>query len=221
MIVDTELKYRPNSLSEFVFPDEHVEEIIWAYVSGEITRSLILAGPYGTGKTLLTNLLPDAIEGKKAEVNKVPGTVLNSAADVKKHFCINKGFYNAFTINGQRFNYHIVEELNVAPANNASNKKQAIDALKIALEEYRGTDLTIFTTNELKNIDPGLRSRCHVVKVPPCKPDVFFARAKQIMVAEGAEIEDAILLSALEDVYTEHYDNRAYYKALEELLRAM
>ena len=57
-IVDTEMKYRPRNLEEYVFPNNEVREMALAYGSGEITRPLILSGTNGSGKTLLAGLIP-------------------------------------------------------------------------------------------------------------------------------------------------------------------
>ena len=93
------------------------------------------------------------------------------------------------------------------------------NAFRVALDKYIGTDLIIITTNEIAQIDKGIRSRCEVLDVPACSPIVFFPHAKMIMEKEGIEIEDAALLSALEAAYEIAPDNRGYYKVLDGLFR--
>jgi hypothetical protein len=83
-IVDTERKYRPTSLNEFVFPNAQVEEIVRAYGSGYVTRPLILSGQNGTGKSLLSELIPTAIEVFKPQVNRVKSCDLNSSNDIRQ-----------------------------------------------------------------------------------------------------------------------------------------
>jgi hypothetical protein len=87
------------------------------------------------------------------------------------------------------------------------------------LDDYRGIDITIMTTNELEKIDIGIRSRCEILHVPPCEPDVFFQYAKAIIQAEGYDIDDAALTVALDAVYEQRPDNRRYYQTLDAILR--
>ena len=76
-----------------------------------------------------------------------------------------------------------------------------------------------FWTNELEKIDIGIRSRCEILHVPPCEPDVFFPYAKAIIQAEGYDIDNAALTVALDAVYEQRPDNRRYYQTLDEILR--
>ena len=96
---------------------------------------------------------------------------------------------------------------------------KASDAFRVSLDDFRGVDMTIMTTNALEKIDIGVRSRCEVLHVPPCSPTTFLPRAKQIIEAEGYGIDDDTLLSALETAYEVKADNRNYYKTLDEILR--
>ena len=210
-IVDTEMKYRPRNLEEYVFPNNEVREMALAYGSGEITRPLILSGTNGSGKTLLAGLIPHQIEGGTAIINYVNSYDLNSNKEVEKHFTRNKQFDNLFTTNNQRYNYHIIEEVNF--------EGKASDAFRVALDDYRGVDMTIITTNSVAKIDVGVRSRCEILNVPPCEPQVFLPRAEQIISDEGYNIDDSTLLMVLEAAYEVNADNRGYYKVLDEILR--
>lgn len=210
-IVDTESKYRPRSLAEYVFPNEEVREMANAYGTGEITRPLILSGTNGCGKTLLAGLIPRQIEGGTAIINRVNSYDLDSNKEVEKQFTRNKQYDSLFTTNNQRYNYHVIEEVNF--------QGKASDAFRVALDDFRGVDMTIMTTNSVEKIDVGVRSRCEVLHVPPCEPHVFLQRAKQIINDEGYDVDDSTLLSALETAYDVKPDNRNYYKTLDEILR--
>jgi DNA polymerase III delta prime subunit len=210
-IVDTENKYRPRSLADFVFPNKHVEEVAKAYGTGEITRPLILSGTNGTGKSLLSELIPQQIEGFEPQINRVRSCDLNSSKEIYSQFARNKQFNKLFTINNQRYSYNVIEEVNF--------DTKARDAFRVVLDEYRGVDMTIMTTNEIGKIDVGVRSRCETLHVPPCEPHVFFPRAKAIIEAEGYSIDDDALMATLGAVYDAKADNRRYYQTIDEILR--
>ena len=210
-IIDTEYKYRPRTLSDFIFPNDEVREVATAYGSGSITRPLILSGTNGSGKSLLADLIPRQIEGFTPSINYVRSCDLNSNKEIHSQFTRNKYFDKLFTTNNQRYNYNIIEEVNF--------EAKASDAFRVVLDEYRGVDMTIMTTNAIGKVDIGVRSRCEVLHVPPCEPHVFFPRAKEIIEAEGYDIDDATLLSTLEAIYETTADNRRYYEKLDEILR--
>ena len=210
--IDTERKYSPAFIGDLIFPNAHVKSVITAYASGEVRRPLILCGRNGTGKSLIAKLLPKAIEGmEEVQVTHVKAHKLNSDSEVDELFSRNKMFDSLFTVNGQRFTYNVIEEMNSCI--------KGRNAFRIALDKYMGTDLTIITTNEIAQIDKGIRSRCEVLEVPACTPIIFFPHAKSIMENEGIEIEDSALLAALEASYEIAPDNRGYYKVLDSLFR--
>ena len=211
MFIDTEAKYSPKNINEYVFPNKHVENVVKAYASGKVTRPLILSGTNGTGKSLLADLIPKAIEGFTPQVNNVKAKDLNSDKEVIAQFTYNKHFNKLFTVNRQRFNYNVIQEVNF--------DVKARDAFRTVLDDYRGTDLTIMTTNEITKVDKGVRSRCEVLEVPAVSPELFLPHAKKIFEAEGVSIDEGALYEALEAVYDEKPDNREYYKKIDELFR--
>jgi len=210
MIVDTHKKYSPKSLNEFVYPNDEVKRVITQYASGEIARPLILHGTNGCGKSLLLELLPNAIEQKKAQVTRVLCSDLNDANDVHRIFGVNTRFDAMFKYN-EIFDYFIIDEFNI------TNKK-VVDALKIQLDRNLGRALTIISTNRLDLIDSGFQSRCKKLEIPPCTPSAFMPHAMKIFNGEKLTIDDAKLKIFLEDVYKKTRDNRKYYERIEELL---
>lgn len=213
MYIETEKKYCPKSLNDFVYPNKSVQSVVEAYASGQITRPLILCGAHGTGKTLLSKLIPNAIEGKDPFLDCIDSGDLNSKETVNRLFGNRKSFNACFTIKGQKLNYIIVQEMN--------EDIKARNQFRSAIDQYQDVDLTIITTNNINKVDTGLRSRCEVLEVPHCPAKVFFPRAKHIINNEGYDIDDAALLAALEAVEAVTPDNRAYYKKLDALLREM
>jgi DNA polymerase III delta prime subunit len=212
MFINTRIKYTPQSLDEFVFPNEETRELATAYASGQLDKPLILHGVSGGGKSLLQKLIPNAIEGREASIKKVRCADLKTASDVHDLYGRNKQFNRTFTDDGQRFNYIIIEEF-------FFTNKRLVDAFKIELDETLGTDLTIISTNRFDMIDEGIVSRSEPLEIHPCEPHVFFPHAKKMFELEGVEIDDAELMKCLEVTHTLKADNRKYYSAIDAKFR--
>ena len=212
MIINTAKKYSPKSLNEFIYPNNEVRDLVTAYASGDIERPLILYGSSGSGKSLLQRLIPQAIESKETQVNKVICSDLKLPRDIHELYGRNKQFNNVFTVNDQRYNYFIIEEFYMKSI-------RLNDALKIELDASLGTDLTIFSTNRFELIDSGVLSRSEVLEVQPCTPSIFFPHAKKIMQAEEIDISDYDLLVKLNAIYVPYKDNRKYYSMMDALIR--
>ena len=199
-------------MSEFIFPNAEAKEIAEAYASGEIEQPLILHGTNGTGKSLLQRLIPNAIEKSEASLQVVKCADLKSASDIHNLYGRNKHFNRTFTIDGQRFNYIIIEEF-------LMTNRRMIDALKIEIDQTLGTDLTILSTNRFDKIDYGIVSRAIDLELIPCEPQIFFPHAKKMFLSEGVEYDDQKLLKSLEVTYSLSRDNRKYYQAIDSLFR--
>jgi replication-associated recombination protein RarA len=213
--MNTEYKYRPKTIGEFVFATPQLERQIRRYTNGHSTTPLILYGKHGTGKSLLANLIPKAIDGDKVIVSRVNAEDLNHADDVRREFSRTSIFDSIFyPPDGQKNHYTIVNELN--------DITKAKGALRDCLDLMRdsGMQLCIFTTNELEKLDIGLRSRAESVEVVAAPPDVFFERAQHILHSEGVDVANDNLMEVLQAVYESDCDNRAYYRALDKIIDA-
>jgi replication-associated recombination protein RarA len=211
--MNTQYKHRPKHIDDFVFPTDNVEKRIRSYVKGETVRPLVMYGKNGTGKSTLATLIPQAIDGPNVSITRINAEDLNSNAEVRKRFSRSRIFDKFFEPDGQSRNYTIVEEVNFDP--------KAKGALRTSLDEMEGRDLFIFTTNEIEKLDEGLLSRAEVLEVPPAPPERFLSHAQKILSSEGIELDDEAVSEILESVYDLHNDNRAYYKALDELISEM
>ncbi len=211
MYIDSMTKYRPQTLSEFVYPNEETKELVEAYASGEMKSSLILHGASGCGKSLLQELIPNAIENSNANLQRVLCADIQTAKDVHELYGKNKKFDNLFKDN-DHFNYIIIEEFLI------TNQKIS-DAFKIELDKRNGVDLTIISTNYFDKVDKGIVSRSIELELIACEPKKFFPHAKRIFDSEGVHIDYSVLMNCLEVTYTLNQDNRKYYRAIDKLLR--
>jgi len=205
-------RYRPRSIDEYVFANKEVEQQVRRYTDGKTTLPLVLHGKHGTGKSLLAELIPKAIDGENVSVNKINAEDLNNKKEVRTKFSRAVNFDRLFSVNGQRMGYTVVEEVNFDPS--------AKGALRTCLDEMAERELYIFTTNEVGKIDKGLLSRAEVLEVPPATPERFLPRAQHILRSEGVDLDDSVIYEVLESVYDVEYDNRKYYKVLDEIIEA-
>jgi replication-associated recombination protein RarA len=210
--MNTNYKYRPKTIDEFVFATPKLELQIKRYADGKTILPLVLHGEYGTGKSLLAELIPKAIDGDEVSINYVNAEELNNAKEVREKFFRQPLFDKLFSENEQKNSYTVVEEVNFDP--------KAKGALRVCLDGMAQRELFIFTTNEVEKIDRGLLSRAEVVEVLPAPPDRFFNRAQHILRSEGVDLDDSVLRDVLDTVYENDYDNRAYYRALDEIIEA-
>lgn len=209
--INSQYKYRPKNLVEFIFPNDKVRDVVMAYASGNIRRPLLLSGPNGTGKSLLSQLIPCAIEGRNIEVKKWTADDLQKSEKLSQAFDYSAHFSRLFAPDGQRMRYHLIEEMN--------SKMRQTDKLKVILDTESEHDLTFITTNAVNNIDIGLRSRCEILTVEPCTPDLFLPHAMKIFEKEKIDIDETLVLRALTSVHNRRPDNRKYYEAIDTIFR--
>jgi len=214
MIISTIKNYSPQSIHEIVYPNNEVKEMVFAYASGALETPLLLHGISGTGKSLIQRLLPNAIEKKEAYIQKVRCSDLKNASDIHDLYGRNKMFNKNFTVDDQRFSYIIIEEF-------LMTKAAMSDAMKIELDETLGTDLTILSTNRLDEVDIGIQSRCEVLHVPPCTPQIFLPYAMKILDSVSVDYDQNLLLAGLNTVYKISRDNRKYYQWLDRVIRSI
>ena len=208
--MNTQYKYRPQAISTVVWATDELKKEIMRYAEGRNEQPLVLYGSPGTGKSLIANLIPVALEGEHVKIRRISPDELNSSDAVKKIFSRDRLFDDLFTPGNQQKYYTLMDEVVIG--------SKAKHALRICLDEIEGRDLTIMTTNDIENLDPAVLSRAKVVHVPPVPPDRFLARAQEILVAEDVLLEDETVFEVLESTYAKFKDNRQYYKTLDSII---
>jgi len=207
------LKYAPKTLDEVVLGSITLKNKLAEYINGRDLKPLILHGGVGTGKTTIANLLPDAIEGKKAEVTRLKAVEFNSINDVMQTFEDHTMFYQVFTINDQKRNYIISNEINFTP-------KAAI-AFRDVIDDMIGHTQFIFTTNYIDQVDIALRDRSSCLVVPPVTAKDWLSRAQWILQQEGIALPDDQLLKVLSAQLQISSSNRKLLERLEDFVRSV
>lgn len=207
------LKYAPKTLDEVVLGSITLKNKLAEYINGRDLKPLILHGGVGTGKTTIANLLPDAIEGKKAQVTRLKAAEFNSINDVLQAFEDNNMFYQVFTINDQKRNYIISNEINFTP-------KAAI-AFRDVIDDMISHTQFIFTTNYIDQVDIALRDRSSCLVVPPVTAKDWLPRAQWILQQEGIALPDDQLLKVLSAQLQISSSNRKLLERLEDFVRSV
>lgn len=207
------LKYAPETLDEVVLGSITLKNKLAEYINGRDLKPLILHGGVGTGKTTIANLLPDAIESKKAEVTRLKAVEFNSINDVMQTFEDHTMFYQVFTINDQKRNYIISNEINFTP-------KAAI-AFRDVIDDMISHTQFIFTTNYIDQVDIALRDRSSCLVVPPVSAKDWLPRAQWILQQEGIALPDDQLLKVLSAQLQISSSNRKLLERLEDFVRSV
>lgn len=181
------------------------------YAAGATNQPLILHGPHGTGKSLLAELIPKAIDGDDVAVEKFTVEDLKSRASIKQKLKRTATFDNLFESEEQSRCYKIFDEF-------VMDSKMLKDEVRLAMDEMTEHDLYIFTTNELSKLDTGVVSRSLQLLVPPIPPADFLSKAQSILKEEGVVLPDADVLKLLEAVHHANADNRKFYEFLDRII---
>ena len=182
-------KYRPSSVSEYVFTDPNQKSQVEHWIKEESMPHLLLSGDPCTGKTTLAKVMINELGVEDYDVLSINASRENGIDVLRDKI---NGFVQTMPFG--KFKVVLLDE-----ADYLTQPSQA--ALRNDMEAYHQTVRYILTCNYAHKIIPALKSRCHEFHI--AKPDLieFTARAATVLVTENVQFELDVLDSYVRATY--------------------
>lgn len=170
-------KYRPKTLSEYVFKDGFQKTQIESWIKDGTIPHLLLSGSPGIGKTTLAKILMNELEITDLDIMEINASRERGIDEVRERVT---NFISMIPFGP--FKVVLMDEADrLTP--------QAQDAMKGVIEEYSAHARFIFTCNSPNKIVPALHSRFQQMHFSSVDQTEFTARAATILVEEGIEFD--------------------------------
>jgi DNA polymerase III delta prime subunit len=189
--------HEPQNLNDIIFGNPESKLRIYDIVTGAEAlphcgkSAIILYGTWGTGKTTMAKMLPNAIEKGRTDSELVmPEEMIRCQQGYNGPQVIEfiSKILDKNSLNTSGLHYIIIDEVDLLT-------KSAQESLKSALNTNRC--IFILTTNYISELDRGLLDRCVLVEMNAAKVDQLLPLAQQIAVEQGITITDEELIATI------------------------
>jgi len=189
--------YEPKTLNDIIFGNPESKLRIYDIVTGAESlpasgkSGIVLYGAWGTGKTTVATMLPDAIEkGRTQEELAMSADLIRCQQGFNGPQVIDliSRILDKNSLNASGLHYIIIDEVDLLT-------KSAQESLKSAMNTTRC--IFILTTNYIAELDRGLLDRCVLVEMNAAKNEQLLPLAHQITATQGIELTDEELLPTI------------------------
>ena len=166
-------QFTPKTIDDFLYNSVHARETIANIVNGSVPfpyagkNGILLHGVWGTGKSALAKILPDAIEANKGADIMVSIDKQTDLVPFSSH------------------HYIVLDEVDLLT-------EAAMSSLKSIMN--KSETIFIMTTNHLNKIDRGVINRSVLVDFNAAPEGDWLVKVRQVLAAYGVTVEDDEIL---------------------------
>jgi len=182
-------KYRPSTLTDYVFRDDAQRKQVQGWVDQKTIPHLLFSGAPGTGKTTLAKVLINMLDVNEYDVLEINASRENSVDSVRE-----KITNFVATMPFGEFKIVLLDEADYISPNGQA-------ALRGVMETYASSSRFILTCNYPNKVIPALHSRCQGFHIEKIDHTEFTARIATVLVTEGVELDIETLDSYVKATY--------------------
>lgn len=178
-------KYRPKGIEQLVLSSK-IKKQLEQYIASKEIPHLLLHGPFGSGKTTVSQILIRACASSSL--------VLNASSSDRGIGVIKervKNFAATVSINPKKCNIVLFDEADGLTTD-------AMEALKNTIETYQKHCRFIFTANNIHKIDGAIISRCSVISFDALPKEKIFEQVEAILKAEKIKFQKDDITSLID-----------------------